>query len=229
MDGQRHTVQPETTLLIGRAAWHTVHNTGNTQMRLLWMIAPAGLGDWFRAIGRPRRPGEEVIEGKFAVVLERLEFDREVLAWVRAALRASHADEKQEHEAAIARLQDEYNRLQGRNRHDVCGQAGWSDRCGLLRPDGGAMERRAGAMPARHRTASKCQPVLPGGGDTPPGTGAVRRAAYSIGRKRPRSAACSISWFRTAPGRAGNWRSIYANPLISLRKRGQPVPQWRAL
>ena len=57
---------------------------------------------------------EEVIEGKFAAVLERLEFDREVLAWVRAALRASHADEKQEHEAAIARLQDEYNRLQGR-------------------------------------------------------------------------------------------------------------------
>ena len=27
-------------------------------MRLLWMIAPAGLEDWFRAIGRPRRPGE---------------------------------------------------------------------------------------------------------------------------------------------------------------------------
>jgi hypothetical protein len=27
-------------------------------MRLLWMIAPAGLEDWFRAIGRPRRPGD---------------------------------------------------------------------------------------------------------------------------------------------------------------------------
>ena len=27
-------------------------------MRLLWMIAPAGLEDWFRAIGRPRQPGE---------------------------------------------------------------------------------------------------------------------------------------------------------------------------
>ena len=33
---------------------------------------------------------------------------------MRAALRASHADEKQEHEAAVARLQEEYNRLQGR-------------------------------------------------------------------------------------------------------------------
>jgi len=27
-------------------------------LNLLWMIAPAGLEDWFRAIGRPRRPGE---------------------------------------------------------------------------------------------------------------------------------------------------------------------------
>jgi len=27
-------------------------------MRLLWFIAPAGLEDWFRTIGRPRRPGE---------------------------------------------------------------------------------------------------------------------------------------------------------------------------
>src|SRR5690242_11582760 len=57
---------------------------------------------------------EEVLEGKFADILDRLAFDQEVPAWVRAALRASHADEKQEHEAAIARLQDEYNRLQGR-------------------------------------------------------------------------------------------------------------------
>jgi hypothetical protein len=28
------------------------------QMRLLWLIAPAGLEDWFRAIGHPRRPRE---------------------------------------------------------------------------------------------------------------------------------------------------------------------------
>jgi mannose-6-phosphate isomerase-like protein (cupin superfamily) len=60
--GARHEVRPETTLLIGRAAWHTVRNTGSGQMRLLWMIAPAGLEDWFRAIGRPRRPGEAMPE-----------------------------------------------------------------------------------------------------------------------------------------------------------------------
>jgi mannose-6-phosphate isomerase-like protein (cupin superfamily) len=55
---QRYEVRPETTILIGRAVQHTVHNTGSGQMRLLWMIAPAGLEDWFRAIGRPRRPGD---------------------------------------------------------------------------------------------------------------------------------------------------------------------------
>jgi site-specific DNA recombinase len=57
---------------------------------------------------------EEVIEAQFAGVLDQLAFDDEVLAWVRAALLASHADEKQEHDAAIGRLQAEYKRLQGR-------------------------------------------------------------------------------------------------------------------
>ncbi|MDR3537041.1 MAG: cupin domain-containing protein [Acetobacteraceae bacterium] len=55
---RRHPVSPETTLLIGRGVQHKVTNTGATQMRLLWWIAPAGLEDWFRAIGRPRQPGE---------------------------------------------------------------------------------------------------------------------------------------------------------------------------
>ncbi len=57
---------------------------------------------------------EEVIEAQFAGALDRLAFDDEVLAWVRAALLASHADEKQEHDAAIGRHQAEYKRLQGR-------------------------------------------------------------------------------------------------------------------
>ena len=58
VDGTRHEMRPETTLLLGRAVSHTVQNTGSGQMRLLWMIAPAGLEDWFRAVGRPRRPCE---------------------------------------------------------------------------------------------------------------------------------------------------------------------------
>ncbi|MGH7227055.1 MAG: cupin domain-containing protein, partial [Gemmataceae bacterium] len=42
--------------------WHTVHNDGPGQMRLLWLMMPAGLEDWFRAIGRPRQPGEALPE-----------------------------------------------------------------------------------------------------------------------------------------------------------------------
>ena len=57
---------------------------------------------------------EEIIEGQFSELLGRLSFDEEVLAWVRDALHASHADEKREHEAAIARLRAECDRLQTR-------------------------------------------------------------------------------------------------------------------
>jgi hypothetical protein len=41
---------------------HIRRHAHERQMRLLWMIAPAGLEDWFRAIGRPRRPGEAMPE-----------------------------------------------------------------------------------------------------------------------------------------------------------------------
>jgi hypothetical protein len=57
---------------------------------------------------------EEVIGQRFSELLGRLTFDEEVLAWVRDALRASHADEKREHEAAIGRLRAQYDRLQSR-------------------------------------------------------------------------------------------------------------------
>ena len=57
---------------------------------------------------------EEVIENQFSDLLSTLTFDDEVLEWVREALRGSHADEKREHEAAIARLQAECDRFQNR-------------------------------------------------------------------------------------------------------------------
>jgi hypothetical protein len=47
---------------------------------------------------------EEVLERRFSELLGRLYFDDEVLGWVRTALRASHADEMREHEAADSRL-----------------------------------------------------------------------------------------------------------------------------
>jgi site-specific DNA recombinase len=54
---------------------------------------------------------EEVLEERFTELLGRLRFDGEVLAWVRHALLASHADERREHGAAIERLRAEHKRL----------------------------------------------------------------------------------------------------------------------
>ena len=58
IEGQTYPVEPETMILIGRGLQHKVTNTGAEQMRLLWLIAPPGLEDWFRAIGRPRSAGD---------------------------------------------------------------------------------------------------------------------------------------------------------------------------
>jgi len=54
---------------------------------------------------------EEALEAQFTELLGRLHFDDEVLAWVRQALQASHADQKREHQEAIKRLQAEHARL----------------------------------------------------------------------------------------------------------------------
>jgi hypothetical protein len=54
---------------------------------------------------------EELLEKQFTMLLGRLQFDDEVLAWVHEALHASHADERREHEEAIRHLQGEHRRL----------------------------------------------------------------------------------------------------------------------
>lgn len=58
IEGETYPVQEETMMLIGRGLQHKVTNTGAEQMRLFWFISPAGLEDWFRALGRPRHVGE---------------------------------------------------------------------------------------------------------------------------------------------------------------------------
>jgi len=58
LGAERHEVVPESLLMIGRGVQHLVQNTSAVQMRLLWFISPAGLEEWFRAIGKPRRPGD---------------------------------------------------------------------------------------------------------------------------------------------------------------------------
>jgi site-specific DNA recombinase len=60
---------------------------------------------------RRRYVREEVLEKQFTDMLGHLQFDDEVLEWVREALYASHADERREHEEAIRRLQAEHKRI----------------------------------------------------------------------------------------------------------------------
>src|ERR1700694_5589093 len=57
---------------------------------------------------------EEVLAERFAGQLEGLALDADVVGWVAAALRESHAGEKQEREEAIARLQADYDQIQTR-------------------------------------------------------------------------------------------------------------------
>lgn len=57
---------------------------------------------------------EEVLSEQFSALLGRLTFGDEILSWARTALIESHADEQKEHEAAVGRLQGEYDRLSHR-------------------------------------------------------------------------------------------------------------------
>jgi site-specific DNA recombinase len=80
---------------------------------------------------------EEVLEERFGAVLESLTFDDDVMAWVAQALRESHRDQQQHHEAAIARLRDAHDRLQRRI------DAAYLDKVDG-RIDGGFFDRMAG-------------------------------------------------------------------------------------
>lgn len=60
IDGVEHKISPGSLLMLGRFVQHLIKNDGPGQMKLFWVIAPAGLEDWFAAIGRQRAAGETV-------------------------------------------------------------------------------------------------------------------------------------------------------------------------
>ena len=39
-----------------------VFNSGKGQLKMMWVIFPPGLEDWFQAIGKPRIPGDAAPE-----------------------------------------------------------------------------------------------------------------------------------------------------------------------
>jgi len=57
---------------------------------------------------------EEEIARRFGQAINAIKMDDDVLVWVVAALKESHAEEKKYHDDRMARLQDQYQKLQNR-------------------------------------------------------------------------------------------------------------------
>jgi len=58
VDGESHPLRPGTACFLGYDVKHEIVNDGDDELVMLWVIAPAGLEDFFAAIGRPRKAGE---------------------------------------------------------------------------------------------------------------------------------------------------------------------------
>ena len=58
IEDKEYDLEPGCTVFFGRYARHLIQNTGDIDMKFFWVFMPPGLEDWFRAIGRPRTPGE---------------------------------------------------------------------------------------------------------------------------------------------------------------------------
>ena len=59
VDGVAHALSPGTACLLGYDVKHEIINESATdELVMLWVIAPPGLEDFFKAIGRPRADGE---------------------------------------------------------------------------------------------------------------------------------------------------------------------------
>ncbi len=88
-------------------------------------------------------------------------FDDEVMDWATEALRQSHAAEKEHHDEAIARLQEEYDRQQHRllralEAHQSANQACFQDGVQLL-----SLARRAGELFRQQDAVSKRRLLVP--------------------------------------------------------------------
>lgn len=53
------SVGPGTTIYVPQGVWHGVRNTEEDPVTIVWVVAPPGLENFFRSIGKP--PGEECV------------------------------------------------------------------------------------------------------------------------------------------------------------------------
>lgn len=58
VDGESHPLRPGTACFLGYDVKHEIVNDSDDELVMMWVIAPAGLEDFFAAIGRPRKTGE---------------------------------------------------------------------------------------------------------------------------------------------------------------------------
>jgi len=75
VDGVAHPLTPGTTCFLGYEVKHEIINESDEELVMLWVIAPPGLEDFFRDIGRPRRAGDAA-PAPFPRPAESAEIDR---------------------------------------------------------------------------------------------------------------------------------------------------------
>lgn len=58
--GEEYPIGPDSAIFIPKNVRHMFINDGEAHLRWVWLIVPNGLEDFFRLIGRPRKPGDRV-------------------------------------------------------------------------------------------------------------------------------------------------------------------------
>ena len=58
VDGVEHRVRPGTTVYAGPRNAHKIINDTDRDLKMMWVLMPGGLEEFFQAIGRERVPGE---------------------------------------------------------------------------------------------------------------------------------------------------------------------------
>ncbi|WP_050596450.1 cupin domain-containing protein [Mesorhizobium ciceri] len=60
IDGKEYPLEPDSVVFLPKNVRHMFINDGDTRLRWIWLIVPNGLEDFFRLIGKPRKPGDRV-------------------------------------------------------------------------------------------------------------------------------------------------------------------------
>jgi quercetin dioxygenase-like cupin family protein len=62
VNGEEHPIVPGTTFYLPPWNTHKLINDSEQDLKMMWMLMPGGLEDFFQAIGRRRKPGEPAPE-----------------------------------------------------------------------------------------------------------------------------------------------------------------------